>query len=69
MHPHQSPEYVKQAPGWLNDPRNICIGRAKVPWADATDDDPSGWVLPGGFRTRDEFSATRVAEWIATRVR
>lgn len=50
------------------DPMNIRIGRGRILWGTATETNrgrfPAGWVLPGGFRTRDEDEARAWAKWI-----
>lgn len=51
------------------DPMNIRIGRGRILWGTATETSrgekvPAGWVLPGGFRTRDEDEARAWAKWI-----
>jgi hypothetical protein len=66
---HINPEFERLPPGWLDSPLNICVGAAKVPWAHLAEHLPCGWVLPGGVRTQDRAEATRVAQWIAARLR
>ena len=50
------------------DPMNIRIGRGRILWGTATETNRerfhAGWVLPGGFRTRDEDEARAWAKWI-----
>lgn len=50
------------------DPMNIRIVRGRILWGTATETNrekvPAGWVLPGGFRTRDEDEARAWAKWI-----
>jgi len=52
------------------DPRNIVQGNARVIWAGKTTPMDGircheGWVLPGGFRTKDKFEAQAVAVQMA----
>lgn len=51
------------------DGRNIQIGHGRILWGTATETGnrkvyQEGWVLPGGFRTRDEDEARAWAKWI-----
>ena len=50
----------------FTDPRNICVGKARVIWAPACwpiagDRQPEAWVLPGGVRTTNRLEAHAVA--------
>lgn len=49
-----------QAPAF-NDPRNIIVGNARVIWARACGRHPEGYVLPGGARTTNRFTAQHAA--------
>jgi hypothetical protein len=60
-----NPDFEKLPPGWLDSPLNICVGAAKVPWAQETDDYACGWALPGGKRTQSRDEAVQVAAYIA----
>ena len=50
------------------DGRNIRVGNGRILWGTATETKRGrvieGWVLPGGFRTRDENEAREWAKWI-----
>lgn len=51
------------------DVRNIQIGNGRILWGNETvvscgQGYTEGWVLPGGFRTRDEDEARAWATWI-----
>lgn len=54
-----SNEYAPAPP--LNDPRNITVGTARVIWAEKLDNQPAGWVLPGGLRTNSQYRAQNAA--------
>lgn len=50
----------------FHSPHNICVGRGRVLWANATNDSSgrhhlAGWVLPGGRRTQSRDEALAVA--------
>ena len=64
-----NPDFEKLAPGWLDSPLNIEVGKAKVPFAPESEGYPASWVLPGGIRTQDRADAIRAAQWMATRIR
>jgi hypothetical protein len=51
------------------DGRNIQVGNGRILWGSETQVGSGkrfkeGWVLPGGFRTRDEDEARAWAKWI-----
>lgn len=42
--------------------RDIMLGAATVPYAQASEDHPEGWVFPGGKRTTNFEHALKVAK-------
>jgi len=49
----------------FSDPRNITIGTARIIWASKCGRLDEGWVIPGGWRTQNRFTANAAAQKIA----
>lgn len=48
----------------FTDPRNIHYGQARVIWAKKCGKLDEGWVIPGGWRTQNQFTAHEAAKTI-----
>ena len=49
----------------FSDPRNITIGTARIIWASKCGRLDEGWVIPGGWRTANTFTAHAAAKEMA----